>query len=153
MIKHPRDSRLFDEIDWIDNHEVYEDIDFLPEIKASLWDSLPFQDESGDDYIKRAYTTYHKTVNMSVTSLKAWAETPDSKYASLSRTPITRNIRLLSTPREQWTFATARSAMRTVSFVERMKGVKATKTANAKTKYSKRVISLKNWAYNPGTYL
>jgi hypothetical protein len=153
MIKHAIGSHSFDEIDYIDNHEVYEDIHFLPEIKASLLDSLPLKDESGDDYIKRAYTAYHKTVNMSVSSLKAWAEKPDSKYASLSRAPITRNIRLLSTPREQWTVSTARSAMRTVSFVERMKGVKATKTANAKTKYSKRVISLKNWAYNPGTYL
>jgi hypothetical protein len=95
------------------------------------------------------YAKYHQTVNMSASQLKSWAESDDSKKASLDRSPIKRNLRLLSKPKDEWTQADIRDTNRTVSFVSRMKGAEKGKPVDAKTKLSKRDISLRNWAYNP----
>ena len=100
-----------------------------------------------EERIAEAYKAYHDTVNMSASELREWADTECSKKAGVSRDPIARNIRVLDTPRDKWTTATAKSAMRTVSFVARMKG--AEQGEEVCNGWSKRDISLKNWAFDP----
>ena len=104
-----------------------------------------------DEKITEVYKKYHATVNMSASELESWSRNPCSRGASLSRSPITRNLRILRTSRDKWTAATARAANRTISFVSRMKGAEQGKPVkvDGKTCPSKRDISLKNWAYNP----
>ena len=127
--------------------QAYLDAQHEAELDADAW-LASRQDTDPEERISEAFKRFHEVVNMSASELDAWSKTKCSKAASLSREPITRNLRLLRTAREQWTMATARSAMRTVSFVERMKGMPNGKPAR-KGCPSKRVISLKNWAYDP----
>lgn len=100
--------------------------------------------------LDEVYARYHDTVNMSASQLEAWADTEYSKAASLDRTPIARNLRLLRKAKANWTMADVRDANRTISFVRRMKGVTEGKPVSQDIPYSKREISLKNWAYDPG---
>lgn len=104
-------------------------------------------DSSND--LDAVYAKYHATVNMSASELKRWSDNEDSKKASLDRSPIKRNLRLLSKPKEKWTQADIRAANRTISFVGRMKGAEQGKPVDAETDLSKRDISLRNWAYDP----
>jgi hypothetical protein len=87
-------------------------------------------------------------VNMSYSELEAWSKTECSKLASLDRSPINRNLRLLSTKKADWGANEVKNANRTISFVSRMKNMEQGQPVN-KTCPSKRDISLKNWAYNP----
>jgi len=103
---------------------------------------------SKDYDIDEVYRKYHDTVNMSASELKSWSETECSKKASLDREPISRNIRILSTKKADWTQATAKSANRTISFVSRMRGMPKGKPVSEGCP-SKRDISLRNWAFNP----
>ena len=98
--------------------------------------------------IDEIYAKYHDTVNMSYSELKTWSETECSKKASLDRSPITRNLNLLSKKKSDWGASEVKSANRTISFVSRMKGAEQGKPVSDKCP-SKRDISLKNWAYNP----
>lgn len=100
------------------------------------------------DVIDEVYSKYHKIVNMSYSELKAWSETDCSKKASLDRSPITRNLNLLSKKKSEWGASEVKSANRTISFVSRMKNMEQGKPVSDKCP-SKRDISLKNWAYNP----
>lgn len=95
------------------------------------------------------FTKYHQTVNMSASELERWSETECSKKASLDRSPITRNLRLLRKKKSDWTGNDIKDANRTISFVSRMRGAEQGKPASDGCP-SKRDISLKNWAYNPG---
>ena len=108
-------------------------------------------EDATEKRIAEAFKRYHATVNMGAAELREWSKTPWAKKASLSRGPIDRNLTLLETPREQWTLAHARSAMRTVSFVSRMKGAEQGKPVKVDGREgpSKRDISLKNWAFDP----
>ncbi len=103
---------------------------------------------SKNEHIDEVFTKYKSIVNMSYSELEAWSNTECSKKASLDRSPITRNLRLLSKKKEDWTNADAEDANRTISFVSRMKGAEQGKPASEGCP-SKRDISLKNWAYNP----
>ena len=85
---------------------------------------------------------------MSYSELKTWAESECSKKASLDRSPIERNLRLLSKSKSEWTSKDISDANRTISFVSRMKGAEQGEPASEGCP-SKRDISLKNWAYNP----
>lgn len=109
--------------------------------------------EMTDDAFTRTrdevYAKYHDTVNMSASQLEAWANTDASKRASVDRTPITRNLRLLRTPKAEWTRADVAAANRTISFVSRMRGMPKGKPVNQDIPYSKRDIALMNWAYKP----
>jgi hypothetical protein len=147
-----------DLIDWID--AVSENIsydallelvgDSLPEDELiAIYESKSLVGDSDED-IDAVYKKYHATVNMSATELEAWSKTSYSKAASISRSPITRNLRLLRTPKSEWTAATARSANRTISFVSRMKGAMGeNKPISKEIPFSKAQISLRNWAYKP----
>ena len=116
-------------------------IDKLFDLKVDLKADL-------SDVIDEVYAKYHDTVNMSYSELEAWSKTECSKLASLDRSPINRNLRLLSTKKADWGANEVKSANRTISFVSRMKNMEQGQPVN-KTCPSKRDISLKNWAYNP----
>lgn len=113
---------------------------------ASVREMTDAEKRRVDDVYKR----YHDTVNMSASELEAWADTDFSKAASLDRSPITRNLRLLRTPKDEWTLADVRDANRTISFVSRMRGTPQGDDVSEGIPYSKRDISLKNWAFDPG---
>lgn len=97
--------------------------------------------------IEKTYKKYKNSVNMTYSELLAWSNNPCSKKASIDRSPINRNLELLSTPKSDWTKKHIKWAKKTISFVARMKKVNAGRPiCNG---LSKRTISLKNWAYNP----
>jgi hypothetical protein len=116
-------------------------IDKLFDLKVDLKADL-------SNVIDEVYAKYQDTVNMSYSELEAWSKTECSKLASLDRSPINRNLRLLSTKKADWGANEVKSANRTISFVSRMKNMEQGQPVN-KTCPSKRDISLKNWAYNP----
>ena len=116
-------------------------IDSLFDLKVELKSDL-------SEIIDEVYSKYHDIVNMSYSELKAWSETDCSKLASLDRSPITRNLNLLSKKKSEWGANEVKSANRTISFVSRMKNMEQGEPVS-KTCPSKRDISLKNWAYNP----
>jgi hypothetical protein len=116
-------------------------IDKLFDLKVDLKADL-------SEVIDEVYAKYHDTVNMSYSELEAWSKTECSKLASLDRSPINRNLRLLSTKKADWGANEVKSANRTISLVSRMKNMEQGQPVN-KTCPSKRDISLKNWAYNP----
>jgi hypothetical protein len=116
-------------------------IDMLFDLKVDLKADL-------SEVIDEVYAKYQDTVNMSYSELEAWSKTECSKLASLDRSPINRNLRLLSTKKADWGASEVKSANRTISFVSRMKNMEQGQPVN-KTCPSKRDISLKNWAYNP----
>jgi hypothetical protein len=116
-------------------------IDKLFDLKVDLKADL-------NEMVDEVYAKYHDTVNMSYSELEAWSKTECSKLASLDRSPINRNLRLLSTKKADWGANEVKSANRTISFVSRMKNMEQGQPVN-KTCPSKRDISLKNWAYNP----
>lgn len=116
-------------------------IDSLFDLKVELKADL-------SEIIDEVYSKYHDVVNMSYSELKAWSETDCSKLASLDRSPITRNLNLLSKKKSEWGANEVKSANRTISFVSRMKNMEQGEPVS-KTCPSKRDISLKNWAYNP----
>jgi len=116
-------------------------IDKLFDLKVDLKADL-------SEVIDVVYAKYQDTVNMSYSELEAWSKTECSKLASLDRSPINRNLRLLSTKKADWGANEVKSANRTISFVSRMKNMEQGQPVN-KTCPSKRDISLKNWAYNP----
>lgn len=116
-------------------------LDLLFDLKVDLKKDL-------SEIVDEVYAKYHDTVNMSYSELEAWSKTECSKLASLDRSPINRNLKLLSTKKADWGANEVKSANRTISFVSRMKNMEQGKPVN-KTCPSKRDISLKNWAYNP----
>jgi len=116
-------------------------IDLLFDLKVELKADIT-------ELVDEVYAKYHNTVNMSFSELEAWSKSECSKLASLDRSPINRNLRLLSTKKADWGANEVKDANRTISFVSRMKNMEQGKPVN-KTCPSKRDISLKNWAYNP----
>lgn len=137
----------------IDEWEEESDETFEKRMYAESEDGFQEQIIAADkDKIGEIYQKYHSLVNMSYSQLKKWSENPCSKAASLSRGPISRNLRLLSKSKDQWTAADASSANRTISFISRMKGAEQgekVKGPSGESCPSKRDISLKNWAYSP----
>ena len=126
-------------------HHIFERIERLDEITKQSFE------EKRDE----VYSKYKDTVNMSASELERWSKNPCAKLASLDRSPITRNLRILRKNKGQWTPADVRDANRTISFVSRMRGMpKGTPVRVASEEYpngcpSKRDISLLNWAYDP----
>ncbi len=103
---------------------------------------------SKSENLDEVYSKYKSVTNMGYAELEAWSKTECSKKASLDRSPIERNLRLLSKKKEDWTAKDVEDANRTISFVSRMKGAEQGEPA-AEGCPSKRDISLKNWAYDP----
>lgn len=102
--------------------------------------------------INARYVDYHRAVNMTFTELQQWAKTECSQLASLDRSPINRNLELLSTKKEDWTKKHFEWAGKTIAFIKRMKENDAGESltdSDGNECGSKRTISLMNWAYNP----
>lgn len=97
--------------------------------------------------VEQVYKEYKKEINMTLFELKAWRDNPCSKKASSNRTPINRNISLLTKKKDKWTLREVNMAKKTISFLKRMKKIKSGKIIC--DGLSKRDIALKNWAYNP----
>lgn len=116
-------------------------LDLLFDLKVELKADL-------SEIVDEVYAKYHDTVNMSYSELEAWSKTECSKLASLDRSPINRNLNLLSKKKSDWGANEVKSANRTISFVSRMKNMEQGEPVNKTCPY-KRDISLKNWAYNP----
>lgn len=102
--------------------------------------------------IAMRYDDYMSAVNMTYSELKAWSETECSTLASLDRSPIERNLELLSTNKDEWTTKHFDWAGKTIAFINRMRENTAgdlLTDSNGNDCGSKRTISLKNWAYDP----
>ena len=98
------------------------------------------------------YDDYMSAVNMTFSELQAWSETECSTLASLDRSPIERNLELLSTNKDEWTNKHFEWAGKTIAFINRMRENTAgdlLTDSNGNECGSKRTISLKNWAYDP----
>lgn len=105
-----------------------------------------------EEEIAMRYDDYMSAVNMTYSDLKAWAETECSTLASLDRSPIERNLELLSTNKDEWTNKHFEWAGKTIAFINRMRENTAgdlLTDSNGNECGSKRTISLKNWAYDP----
>jgi PBSX family phage portal protein len=126
-------------------HHIFERIERLDNLTKKSFE------EKRDE----VFSKYKATVNMSASELERWADNPCAKLASLDRSPITRNLRLLRKNKDQWTAADVRDANRTISFVSRMRGMPMGKPVRVPSEEyprgcpSKRDISLLNWAYDP----
>lgn len=102
--------------------------------------------------IAMRYDDYMSAVNMTFSELQAWSETECSTLASLDRSPIERNLELLSTNKDEWTNKHFDWAGKTIAFINRMRENTAgdlLTDSNGNDCGSKRTISLKNWAYDP----
>lgn len=105
-----------------------------------------------EEEIAMRYDDYMSAVNMTFSELQAWAETECSTLASLDRSPIERNLELLSTNKDEWTNKHFEWAGKTIAFINRMRENTAgdlLTDSNGNECGSKRTISLKNWAYDP----
>lgn len=96
--------------------------------------------------LDKIYKEYNKTTNMSFSELKRWSMTELSKQASLTRSPIKRNLELLKLPKDKWGKKQITWAIRTIKFIKRMR--KLPRGEIVKNKLSKRDIALKNWGFN-----
>ena len=73
-------------------------------------------------------------------------------FSFISRSPIERNLELLSTPKSEWTEKHFEWAGKTIAFVNRMRENSAGDLlidSEGNECGSKRTISLKNWAFDP----
>lgn len=116
-------------------------LDSLFDLKVELKKDL-------SEIVDEVYKKYHDTVNMCFSELERWSKTECSKTASLDRSPIERNLKLLSTKKEDWGAYEVKAANRTISFVSRMKNMEQGPEQSMGCP-SKRDVSLMNWAYNP----
>lgn len=101
-----------------------------------------------DEEKDKVFREYKNTVNMSANQLDIWSSTKCSKKASVSRKPVKRNLRLLRKSKDKWTQKDVEDAKRTISFINRMKGVEAGKPVEG-CGVSKKTIALKNWGFDP----
>lgn len=103
-----------------------------------------------EDELDEVYGSWRESVNMSDSELERWSENECSRKASVdSRAVIDRNLNLLRKKKADWGSKEIKDAKRTISFIARMKGMEQGEPA-VKGCPSKRDISLKNWAYDPG---
>lgn len=118
----------------------------LNKIESNKLPSLPLN--FNNDVIDDVFAKYKKTVNMSYSELKTWSENDCSKEASVDRKPINRNLRLLSKKKAEWTLNDVEDANKTIAFISRMKEGDEGDNVSEECPYSKKYISLKNWAYD-----
>lgn len=107
---------------------------------------------ASEEEIIARYEDYVRVVNMTYDELNEWAKSECSRLASLDRSPIERNLELLSTPKSEWTEKHFEWAGKTIAFVNRMRENSAGDSlvdSEGNECGSKRTISLKNWAYDP----
>jgi HK97 family phage portal protein len=119
--------------------------------------SIPSEDEVrgivdkavDPEELDEVFAKWRASVNMSASDLKAWRDNECSRKASLNPTAvIDRNLRLLETKKADWDGTHVRAANRAISFIARMRKMEQGEPVGDCP--SKRDISLKNWAFDPG---
>lgn len=90
---------------------------------------------------------YFRSTNMSFSELRRWAENDLSCKASLDRSPIKRNLELLSTPVSQWNTKHYRWANKSIGYLARAKKIPRAKEEIGNG-YTRNEIAMKNWAYD-----
>lgn len=97
--------------------------------------------------LDRIYRRYKKATNMTYSELLDWSMTECSRKASLDKSPLKRNLKLLRTPKSRWTGKHIRWAKKTISYLARAKKIKSRNYIKecGRTKNS---IALKNWAFD-----
>lgn len=131
--------------------EDYEKLEL--QIEKELQLEVKADDDTGKpdpDELNEVFKKYKEETNMSYSDLKEWAENKCSKRASLDSGPLKRNLELLSKGKSSWTKKHVKWANKTISFNSRMKGMPRGKPLSQECPWSKRDISLKNWAWDPG---
>ena len=107
---------------------------------------------ASEEEVNARFDDYVQVVNMTYDELSEWSKTECSTLASLDRSPIERNLELLSTPKSEWTDKHFEWAGKTIAFINRMRENTAgdlLTDSEGNDCGSKRTISLKNWAYDP----
>jgi len=100
--------------------------------------------------IDNVFKKYQKATNMSFDELLIWSKNPISKKASLSRSPIRRNLDLLAKPKSKWGAREVDKANRTISYLARAKGIEQEyKKNNPKDKtFTPNRIAMRNWGFD-----
>lgn len=108
--------------------------------------------EGWQEELDEVYREWKRWTNMTAEQLRRWSESPVSRMASLDPAAvIKRNLHLLETPKHKWGAKEIRDAKRTISFNQRMSGDDQGKNVRQGIPFSKRDISLINWAWRPPT--
>jgi hypothetical protein len=131
-----------------DNYKKKKEKNNVEEIEKEYLSDVDFVQNATEEEISDRFSDYKATVNMSFSELERWSETECSKKASLTRSPITRNLELLNTKKKDWTNKHFNWAGKTIAFVNRMKNGEQGEIVEG-CNLSKRDISLKNWAFDP----
>lgn len=97
--------------------------------------------------INETFRKYKNATNMSARELKIWSNNPKSREASLSREPIRRNIRLLSTPKRRWGAREVEDANRTISYLARAKKIDR-KDGVPRKELTTNEKALRNWGFD-----
>jgi len=103
--------------------------------------------------LNKVYRKYKNSTNMSYSQMKQWANNPCSQKASIGRTAVNRNLKLLSKNKNQWNNKDITEANKTISFNARMSKMPNTSKKVSGCNMTKRDISLKNWALDIEKYL
>jgi len=108
--------------------------------------------EGAEEELDEVYREWKKWTNITASQLRAWSESPVSRMASIDPAAvIRRNLHLLETPKDRWGAKEISDAKRTISFNQRMSGDDQGKPVRVGIPFSKRDISLINWAHRPST--
>ena len=108
--------------------------------------------EGQEEELDQVYQEWKRWTNLSASQLRSWAESPVSRMASINPAAvIKRNLHLLETPKSQWGAKEIADAKRTISFNQRMSKAEQGSPVRKGVPFSKRDISLINWAYRPST--
>lgn len=108
--------------------------------------------EGWQEELEEVYAEWRRWTNMTATQLRRWSESPVSKMASVDPAAvIKRNLHLLETPKDQWGAKEVRDAKRTISFNQRMSHAEQGREVRKGIPFSKRDVSLINWAWRPSS--
>jgi len=122
------------------------------QVKTMVTKGIVAEEKLDQEKLDETFANYQEATNMTEQELKNWAETECSQLASQDRSPIERNIRLLSKNKEDWTEQDIVDAKKTVSFIARMKenlgGQETVEDSEGRNCGTKAHIALKNWAFD-----
>jgi hypothetical protein len=118
------------------------------ELKSLGYDTLKVRVVGKETELDIVFSNYHKAVNMSFSQLESWSKTEYSKLASLSREPITRNLKLLGKNKKDWSREDISGANKTIAYIARAKAIGKGQVTKATSPYGRNEIAMKNWAYD-----
>jgi hypothetical protein len=126
---------------------------------------VPVKEDTSEEEKSALYKEWQKLVNMSGKEIQSFLDSEEGKEAGLSRKEagkagadggkITSGrdsaraiIRMLDTPKEDWTANDWKWASKQVSFISRMQGVKGG-MRDEKGHPTRKLLALKVWGHNP----